>query len=211
MKDSGIVPLFSHDNADIVQQVVEALYQGGSRVFEFTNRKPNSFDTFRQIMTDSSRYPDMLIGVGTIMDGGTAEKFINEGAQFIVSPILNEETASVCKAYDKLWIPGCATLTEIMNGKNAGAGIIKVFPGSVLGPGFVSAIMPVVPDLQLMITGGVEPTEQSLSAWFKAGAVCVGLGSQLITNEILDQHDWKRLAAKTAATITLAKQIRSIK
>lgn len=209
LKSSGIVPLFSHDKADVVQDVIEALYQGGARVFEFTNRKPNSFDVFKSIMANVARYPDMLVGVGTIMDGPTTEKFIDAGAHFIVSPILNTEMASVCKVYDKLWIPGCATLTEIVNGKKAGAEVIKVFPGSVLGPGFVSAIMPVVPDLQLMITGGVEPTEQNLSAWFNAGATCVGLGSQLITQAILNQSDWKTLAQKTAEAIALAKQIKS--
>lgn len=209
LKSSGIVPLFSHDSAEVVQYVVEALYQGGARVFEFTNRKPNSFEVFKQVMANNARYPEMQIGVGTIMDGPTTEKFIDAGAHFIVAPILNTEMASVCKAYDKLWIPGCATLTEIVNGKKAGAEVIKVFPGSVLGPGFVSAIMPVVPDLQLMITGGVEPTEQSLSAWFKAGATCVGLGSQLITKTILDQSDWKTLAQKTAEVVALAKQIKS--
>jgi 2-dehydro-3-deoxyphosphogluconate aldolase / (4S)-4-hydroxy-2-oxoglutarate aldolase len=203
----GVVPLFTHDNPEEALQVVEAAYRGGVRVFEFTNRRKNSFDIFEYLLDKTSRFSDLMLGIGTVMDGGTTKKFIDAGAHFIISPILKLEMAEVCNEHNVLWIPGCATLTEIVTAKEHGAGVIKVFPGSVLGPGFVSAIMPVVPDLKLMITGGVEPSEENLKSWFKAGAHCVGLGSQLFTKEILATKDWSRLertvdqALRTAAVV----------
>ncbi|MBT1706563.1 bifunctional 4-hydroxy-2-oxoglutarate aldolase/2-dehydro-3-deoxy-phosphogluconate aldolase, partial [Chryseosolibacter indicus] len=158
-------------------QVLKASYDGGVRVFEFTNRKANSYEVFKHLHAKRSEFPDLMFGIGTIVDAETTKKFIDAGADFIISPILNTEMAPVCHQHDKLWMPGCATLTEIVTAKQNGAQVIKVFPGSVLGPGFLSAIMPVVPDLQLMITGGVEPTQENLTAWFKSGAMCVGMGS----------------------------------
>ena len=208
MKRTGVVPLFTHDNAEEAQQVIEAAYRGGVRVFEFTNRKKNSYDVFVHILKQRSNYPDLMIGIGTIMDGATTKKFIDAGADFIISPILKLEMAEVCRAHNKLWMPGCATLTEIVTAKENGAEVIKVFPGSVLGPGFVSSIMPVVPDLQLMITGGVEPNEKNLSAWFKAGAMCVGMGSLLFTKEIIAEKNWTLLEKNVTEALDIVKKLR---
>lgn len=208
MKGAGIVPLFTHDNADDAQQVLEAAYRGGIRVFEFTNRRENSFEVFTHLLTISKKYPDLMLGIGTIMDGATTKKFLDAGANFIISPILKLEMAEVCKDYDALWIPGCATLTEIVTAKDHGAEIIKLFPGSVLGPGFVSSIMPVVPGLQLMITGGVEPNEKNLTQWFNAGATCVGMGSQLFTKEILAQKNWSLLQQTVTECLEIANRVR---
>lgn len=208
MKATRLVPLFSHDDAEIVQQAVQAIYRGGIRVFEFTNRKKNSFETFQQLVSQRTHYPEMMLGVGTVMDGTTTKKFIDAGADFIISPILKPEMAEVCKKNSRPWIPGCGTLTEIVTAKELGAEVIKVFPGSVLGPGFVSAVMPVVPDLQLMITGGVEPTKENLNAWFSAGAMCVGLGSQLFTKEVIDTKDWKQLQQKVEQSIAIIQQLK---
>jgi 2-dehydro-3-deoxyphosphogluconate aldolase / (4S)-4-hydroxy-2-oxoglutarate aldolase len=209
MKRTGVVPLFTHDNAEEAQQVIEAAYRGGVRVFEFTNRKKNSYDVFVHLLKQRSNYPELMIGIGTIMDGATTKKFIDAGADFIISPILKLEMAEVCRAHNKLWMPGCATLTEIVTAKENGAEVIKVFPGSVLGPGFVSSIMPVVPDLQLMITGGVEPNETNLSAWFKAGAMCVGMGSQLFTKEIIAGKNWTLLEKNVTEALDIVKKLRS--
>jgi 2-dehydro-3-deoxyphosphogluconate aldolase/(4S)-4-hydroxy-2-oxoglutarate aldolase len=209
MKRTGIVPLFTHDNADDAQQVLQAAYDGGIRVFEFTNRRANSFEVFSHLLKSRSSFPDLMLGIGTIMDGPTTKKFIDAGADFIIAPILKLEMSVVCKQHNKMWIPGCATLTEIVTAKENGAVVIKVFPGSVLGPGFVSAIMPVVPDLQLMITGGVEPNEQNLSAWFKAGAMCVGMGSQLFTTEILKEKKWDVLKNKVSDALSIVQKIRT--
>lgn len=208
MKGAGIVPLFTHDNPDDAQQVLEAAYRGGIRVFEFTNRRVNSFEVFGHLLEAAKKYPDLILGIGTIMDGSTTKKFIDAGADFIISPIMKLEMSKVCREHDTLWIPGCATLTEIVTAKDNGAEIIKLFPASILGPGFVSSILPVVPGLQLMITGGVEPTEKSLSAWFKAGAACVGMGSQLFTKEILTQKNWPLLQQKVSECLSIAKKLR---
>lgn len=208
MKGTGIVPLFTHDHAGEAQQVVEAAYRGGVRAFEFTNRRPNSFEIFSHLVKERKKFPDLMLGIGTVMDAVTTKKFIDAGADFIISPILKTEMAEVCRQHDKAWIPGCATLTEIVTAKEHGAAVIKVFPGSVLGPGFVSAIMPVVPDLKLMITGGVEPTRENLTAWLKAGAMCVGMGSQLFTKDILQTRNWDLLSERVSMALDLVKEIR---
>jgi 2-dehydro-3-deoxyphosphogluconate aldolase/(4S)-4-hydroxy-2-oxoglutarate aldolase len=209
MKKTGIVPLFTHDDATEAQQVVEAAYNGGIRAFEFTNRRPNSFEIFSHLISQRKKFPGLMLGIGTVMDARTTTKFIDAGADFIISPILKLEMAEVCNARGVPWIPGCATLTEIVTAKENGAAVIKVFPGSVLGPGFVSAIMPVVQDLKLMITGGVEPTRENLTAWFKSGAMCVGMGSQLFTKDILERRNWVQLSEKVAHALQLVGQIRS--
>lgn len=209
MKRAGIVPLFTHDNADDAQQVLKAAYEGGIRTFEFTNRKSNSFEVFKHLVSQRQHYPELMLGIGTVMDAVTTQKFIDAGADFIISPILKTEMADVCHRNNKLWIPGCATLTEIVTAKDHGAGVIKVFPGSVLGPSFVSSIMPVVPDLKLMITGGVEPTEENLTAWFKAGAMCVGMGSQLFTKEILQERKWELLKQKVSDALSIVKKLKN--
>lgn len=208
MRDTGVVPLFTHDNADEALQVVEAAYRGGVRTFEFTNRRSNSFEIFSHLIRERGKFPDLMLGIGTVMDGPTTQKFIDAGADFIISPILKVEMAKVCEKNNIPWIPGCATLTEIVTAKDNGAAVIKVFPGSVLGPGFVSSILPVVPDLRLMITGGVEPTKENLTSWFKAGAMCVGMGSQLFTKDILQTRNWTLLSQKVSQALELVKQIR---
>ncbi|HEX6890426.1 MAG TPA: bifunctional 4-hydroxy-2-oxoglutarate aldolase/2-dehydro-3-deoxy-phosphogluconate aldolase [Chryseolinea sp.] len=205
MKEARIVPLFTHDNPKDAQEVLEAAYEGGIRVFEFTNRRENSFEVFKHLLSVSGKYPDLMLGIGTILDGPTTKKFIDAGADFVISPIMKLEMAKVCREHDISWIPGCATLTEIVTAKDNGAEIIKLFPGSVLGPGFVSSVMPVVPGLQLMITGGVEPNEKSISSWLKAGAACLGMGSQLFTKEILEQKNWMLLKQRIQEALTLAK------
>ncbi len=208
MKELGLVPLFTHDDIPTAQQVIEAAYRGGVRVFEFTNRRKNSFEVFVAMLEYCKKFPDLMLGIGTVMDGATTKRFIDAGAHFIISPILKIEMAEVCRAHNILWMPGCATLTEIVTAKENGAQVIKVFPGSVLGPGFVSAIMPVVPDLQLMITGGVEPNETNLSSWFKAGAMSVGMGSQLFTKEIMDNKDWAGLEERVRSILQTVQKLR---
>jgi 2-dehydro-3-deoxyphosphogluconate aldolase/(4S)-4-hydroxy-2-oxoglutarate aldolase len=209
MEESGMIPVFFHADVNVAKGVLDASYKGGVRVFEFTNRGGNAYDTFVQLLKHAEQYPDLSLGIGTIMDNDTTQKFIDAGAHFIVSPILKLSMSVVCKKHNIPWIPGCATLTEIVTAKEAGAEIIKIFPGSVLGPGFVSSVLPVVAGLKLMPTGGVEPTEQNLSAWFKAGVVCVGMGSQLFKKEVLAAQDWLTLQQQVAEAMTLIKRIRN--
>ncbi|MBN8578573.1 MAG: bifunctional 4-hydroxy-2-oxoglutarate aldolase/2-dehydro-3-deoxy-phosphogluconate aldolase [Cytophagales bacterium] len=205
---TGFVPLLSQSDANLAQQAMEAAYRGGVRAFEYTNRQPNSFEVFTHLVKAAEKLPGLALGIGTIMDATTTEKYIQAGAHFIISPILKPEMAPVCKAHNTLWIPGCATLTEIVTAKELGGELIKLFPGSVLGPGFVKAIMPVVPDLRLMITGGVEPTEKSISEWFGAGATCVGLGSQLFTKEVFENQDWNKLELTVKYVLDVIRSVR---
>ena len=188
--------------------MIEAAYAGGVRVFEFTNRRANAFNVFVEMLKHFEKYPDLMLGIGTIMDAATTKKFVDAGAHFIISPILKLEMADYCLKNDRPWLPGCATLTEAVTARDHGAKVIKIFPGSVLGPGFVSAIMPVVPDMKLMITGGVEPTEQNLSAWFKAGAMCVGMGSQLFTKDVLETKNWEKLKQTVADSLAIIKKVK---
>jgi 2-dehydro-3-deoxyphosphogluconate aldolase/(4S)-4-hydroxy-2-oxoglutarate aldolase len=205
---TGITPMFYHGDKEVARKIIDVSYEGGVRVIEFTNRGPNAFEVYTDLLKYAEKYEGLIIGIGTIIDAKTTERYIKAGANFIVSPILRPEMAEVCKKYDKLWIPGAATITELVNARILGADIIKIFPASILTPGFVSSVLPVVPDLQLMATGGIEPTEESLSAWFAAGIVCVGLGSQLITKDILAKKDWHTLKHKVSDAIAIVREIR---
>lgn len=210
MKETGVVPLFTHDDIEEASAVLEVAYRAGVRVFEFTNRRENSFGIFSELVKRrASRFPDLMLGIGTVMDGETTEAFIAAGADFIISPIVKPDMAPVCHRNGKLWIPGCATTTEVALAREHGAEVIKIFPGSVLGPSFVSSIMPVLPGLQLMITGGVEPTEENLSKWFNAGAMCVGMGSQLFTRQILASHDWDELTRTIQKALAIVKTLKT--
>jgi 2-dehydro-3-deoxyphosphogluconate aldolase/(4S)-4-hydroxy-2-oxoglutarate aldolase len=133
MKELGLVPLFTHDDVSVAQHVIEAAYRGGVRVFEFTNRKKNSFEVFVAMLDYCKKFPDLMLGIGTVMDGATTKKFIDAGAHFIISPIIKLEMAEVCRAHNILWMPGCATLTEIVTAKENGAQVIKVFSRVCIG------------------------------------------------------------------------------
>jgi 2-dehydro-3-deoxyphosphogluconate aldolase/(4S)-4-hydroxy-2-oxoglutarate aldolase len=207
LQQSRIVPLYSTEDFQEAEAIVRAAYEAGVRVFEFTNRKPNSLHVFQHLVEVTKTWDDFFLGIGTIMDGATTEKFIEAGADFIISPIVKIEMANVCLQHNVPWIPGCATLTEIITAHEAGASAIKIFPGAVLGPSFISSIRPVVPDLNLMITGGVEPTQENLSAWFKAGATCVGLGSQLFSKKLVDAKDWEGIKQKIEFAMNIVQRL----
>lgn len=198
IRHSRIIPVFYHQDLEVAKAVIDACYHGGLRVFEFANRGENAYEVFVQLEKYAEKFTDLLVGIGTVMDASAAKKFAEANADFIVSPIMNFEIAKVCQQYKKFWVPGCGTVTEIVNAKNAGAELIKVFPGSVLGPKFISSVLAVVPDLKLMPTGGVEPTHENLKAWFDSGVYCVGMGSQLITNSLVDGKRWDDLEAKVS-------------
>lgn len=206
MNKTGLVPVFYHQDAGLAKEVIFAAYQAGVRVFEFTNRGENAFAVFTQLLKDTEKLSGLHMGIGTIMNDADTEKFIYAGAHFIVSPILKPSMSVVCQRLNTLWVPGCGTLTEVVTAQEAGAEVIKIFPGSVLGPGFVSNVMPVVPSLKLMPTGGVEPTKENLTAWFKAGVHCVGMGSQLLSKQRINNPD--ELQQAITDTLALIKEIR---
>ncbi|HEV7351027.1 bifunctional 4-hydroxy-2-oxoglutarate aldolase/2-dehydro-3-deoxy-phosphogluconate aldolase [Telluribacter sp.] len=210
MQEVGIVPLFYHADSGIVKEVLKACYDGGARVFEFTNRGENAYDTFVVLLGYAREsLPGMALGIGTIYDADTAQKFIDAGADFIVAPFMNPEVGKVCAEAGIPWLPGIATLTEIFQAQQAGAEVVKVFPGDVVGPGFVKAARGPMPHLRMMVTGGVQPTPESLREWFEAGAYCVGLGSNLFPKEVLAAGNYAWITDKVAESIRLVKEIRS--
>jgi 2-dehydro-3-deoxyphosphogluconate aldolase/(4S)-4-hydroxy-2-oxoglutarate aldolase len=186
INNSGLIPVFYHHDVDSSITVINACYKGGIRVVEYVNRGDAAMINFPVLKNHVQKYcPGMILGVGSVLNRQQAEKFIQLGADFIVSPILSKEIALACIDHDTYWIPGCATPTEIARAKALGADIIKVFPGNVLGPGFIKSVLGPMPGLKLMPSGGVEPTKENLKAWFDAGVVCVGMGSKLIDQEMI--------------------------
>jgi 2-dehydro-3-deoxyphosphogluconate aldolase / (4S)-4-hydroxy-2-oxoglutarate aldolase len=208
MGRAGMIPVFYHANVAIAMKIIDAAYEGGARAFEFTNRGPEAHSVFVRLVEHCKQYPDAFIGIGTILDARNTLKFINAGAQFIVSPVFKKEMAEVCLEHEVMWVPGCATLTEMVAATDCGAELIKMFPASVLGPRFVSSIRQVMPDIRLMPTGGVEASGRNLKDWFSAGVTCVGMGSQLISSGILAGHDWSGLRDNVASLIGRIAEIR---
>ena len=177
---SPLVPVFFHADAAYAQLVVRACYAGGIRVFEFTNRGANAFEVFEELVKlTHTECPNLVLGIGTIYNAADTERFIAAGAQFVVQPITTADVAAACQAHDVAWLPGAMTLNEIYNATQLGAQLVKVFPGNIVGPDYIKAVRGPMPHTKLMVTGGVEPTEASLSEWFGAGINVVGIGSQL--------------------------------
>jgi 2-dehydro-3-deoxyphosphogluconate aldolase/(4S)-4-hydroxy-2-oxoglutarate aldolase len=207
MREAGIIPLFYHKDPVICRNVIKACYEGGIKVFEFTNRGDFAHEVFSELNKWAEKeIPEMIMGVGSVVDAGTASLYIQLGANFIVSPILNPDMAKVCNRRKVLWSPGCGSASEINYAEELGAEIIKIFPGrSVGGPDFIKSIKGPCPWTSLMPSGGVEPTIENIKGWFDAGAFCVGMGTNLITKELITEKDWKGLAKKVAAVLKIVK------
>jgi 2-dehydro-3-deoxyphosphogluconate aldolase/(4S)-4-hydroxy-2-oxoglutarate aldolase len=210
MAETGMVPLFYNSNADIVCKTVAACYEGGARLFEITNRGDFAHEVFRDVMKFASKnMPEMIVGAGSIVDAPTAAIYMQMGAGFIVSPILNQEIAKVCNRRKTLWIAGCASLSEISQAEEWGAEIVKLFPANqTIGPDFIKAIKGPMPWSSILPTGGIKPTEESIKPWIQAGALCVGLGSELITKSIIADGNFTKLSDDVAAVLSLIKKIR---
>ena len=205
-----MVPLFYHSDIEIAKKVLKACYDGGARLLEFTSRG----DFAHQIFDELNRYvirelPDMIMGVGSVTDAAAASLYMQLGANFIVTPVLREDIAVVCNRRKVLWSAGCGSLTEIARAEELGGEIVKLFPGSTYGPGFVKAIKGPQPWTSIMPTGGVSTEEDNLRAWFDAGVTCVGMGSNLISKEVLANGDYEGLKAKVATTLNLINNIRA--
>ncbi|MGN7820407.1 bifunctional 4-hydroxy-2-oxoglutarate aldolase/2-dehydro-3-deoxy-phosphogluconate aldolase [Chitinophaga varians] len=200
-EQSGIIPVFYHDDADVCCEVLQACYDGGLRVFEFTSRGAQAQQNFSRLLElKRAKMPDLYLGIGTIKDAAAAAAYTQLGADFIVCPVTDPETGAYCRSQQVLWIPGCMTPTEISVAEKNEAKLVKLFPGNVLGPAYVKAIKPLFPNLKFMPTGGVEPTRVSMDAWFDAGVVCVGMGSNLLAKSLIDSRDWASLKEKIVQT-----------
>jgi 2-dehydro-3-deoxyphosphogluconate aldolase/(4S)-4-hydroxy-2-oxoglutarate aldolase len=208
MKETGMVPVFYHKNTELCKKVVKACYDGGVRVFEFTNRGDFATLVFAELNKWTiENCPEMIMGVGSVIDEATAAMYLALGANFIVSPVIDEGTARVCNKRKVSWSPGCGSVTEINRAHELGAEVVKIFPGQqVGGPEFVKAVKGPMPWASIMPTGGVTPTEDNLKAWFTAGVTCVGMGSQLFPSEVLTNENFDYITAKCAEALSIVKK-----
>ncbi|MEH6680349.1 MAG: bifunctional 4-hydroxy-2-oxoglutarate aldolase/2-dehydro-3-deoxy-phosphogluconate aldolase [Sediminicola sp.] len=191
MQNTGLVPLFYHPDLEICQKVVKACYDGGARLLEFTARGDGAHEVFAGLIKYSAKnLPGMCLGVGSLTDVGAASLYMQMGANFIVTPSFRDDIAIACNRRKVLWCPGCGTITEINRAEERGCEIVKLFPGEMYGPGMISAIKGPQPWTNIMPTGGVTTEEDNLRSWFDAGATCVGIGSGLITKELLALNDY---------------------
>lgn len=212
MSDTGFVPLFYHHDIEIGKKVIAACYHGGARLLEFTNRGDFAHEVFGVLNKYClEHYPEMIMGVGSVTDAAAASIYMQLGANFVVTPVLREDIAIVCNRKKVLWSPGCATLGEICRAEELGCEIVKLFPGGTYGPGFVKAIKGPQPWTSVMPTGGVAPTEENLKEWFDAGVTCVGLGSKLISKDIIKNGDYELLEKTTKKAADIIQSLKSSK
>ncbi len=208
MKETGMVPLFFHPDVELGKNVLKACYEGGARLMEFTARGDFAHEIFGKLNKYAlAELPGMIMGVGSITDAAAASLYMQLGANFIVTPVLREDIALVCNRRKVLWSPGCGSLTEIARAEELGCEIVKLFPGDIYGPNFVKAIKGPCPWTSIMPTGGVSPTETNLKEWFDAGVTCVGMGSQLISKEILAKKDFNQLKGKVQDALEIIKRV----
>jgi 2-dehydro-3-deoxyphosphogluconate aldolase/(4S)-4-hydroxy-2-oxoglutarate aldolase len=207
MNSTGMVPVFYSGDAEVSMRVLKACYDGGVRAFEFTNRGDFAIDVFKRLeLFARVECPEMILGAGSIVDAPTAALYIQYGANFIVGPYFNPEIAPLCNRHLIAYTPGCGSVTEIGNAHEAGCDLVKVFPaGNVGGPSFVKNVKAPLPWAQIMVTGAVEPTEENLSAWFKAGVFCVGMGSKLFPKEVIAAEDWGRISSLCRNALDIIK------
>jgi 2-dehydro-3-deoxyphosphogluconate aldolase/(4S)-4-hydroxy-2-oxoglutarate aldolase len=209
--DIGLVPVFYNPDVEVATKVVRACAAGGARVVEFTNRGDFAAEVFRQLSSRIAREdPDVVLGVGSVVDAPTAAMYIAYGANFVVGPLLNERVALVCNRRKVPYMPGCATPSEIALAEELGVEIVKIFPGSTVGgPAFIKSVLAPCPWSRLMPTGGVSATEENIKGWFNAGAACVGMGSKLVRDDLVEDEDWGGVTALARKVLTWIREARN--
>ena len=209
--DQGMLPLFYWESATVSLEVIRTLYRAGVRALEYTNRGPAALENFRFLKASlsPSEAPGLYLGIGTIKSAAEAEAFIKAGADFIVSPIVNGEVAAVAEKAGLLWIPGCMTPTEIYEAQQHKAALIKIFPANILGPEFISSIRELFLGQWFIPTGGVELNKENIRSWFKAGVCAVGMGSRLISKEVLQNEQYEHLYKNTVIALELVSAVKN--
>jgi 2-dehydro-3-deoxyphosphogluconate aldolase/(4S)-4-hydroxy-2-oxoglutarate aldolase len=209
MKETGMVPVFYHSDIEVAKNVVKACYDGGVRVFEFTNRADFAQDVFAGLVKYVAKEcPEMIMGIGSIVDAPTAALYIQLGANFIVGPLFNPEVAKVANRRLVPYSPGCGSVSEVGFAQEMGCDVCKVFPGDVLGAAFVKNLKAPMPWSNLMVTGGVKPEEANLKTWFDAGVTCVGMGSNLFPAEMMKANDWAGITKLCSDALEIIKKVK---
>ena len=207
---TGMVPVYYNKDVEIAKQVVKACYEGGVRAFEFTNRGDFAHEVFAELIKFATKEcPELVLGIGSIVDAGTASLYLQLGANFVVGPLFNPEIAKVCNRRLVPYTPGCGSVSEIGFAQEVGCDLCKIFPaGNVGGPSFVKNIKAPMPWSMIMATGAVEPTEENLSAWFKVGVTCVGMGSKLFPKEMIAAGNWEAISTLCRDALATIKKYR---
>ena len=210
IKEVGMIPLFFNNDIELSKKVLKACYDGGAKLLEFTARGDFAHEVFGDLIKYSVKeLPGMIMGVGSVSDAAQASLFMSLGANFVVTPLLREDIATVCNRRKVLWSAGCGSLTEIARAEELGCEIVKLFPGDIYGPQFVKSVKGPQPWTSIMPTGGVSPTEENLKGWFDAGVTCVGMGSKLISKDILANEDFAELEMNVRKVLAIIKSLRS--
>ncbi|HVM89093.1 MAG TPA: hypothetical protein VMT76_12965 [Puia sp.] len=210
IRQHKLLPLFYHDDLQVCISVTNALYEGGARLIEFTNRGPYALENFKALVKERDKgMKDLLLCTGTIKTPEHASRFIDAGADVLISPVFDNGICDVAYMQKILWIPGCMTPTEIHQSYKSGCTLIKLFPGDLLKPSFIEAIKPLFPEIDFVVTGGVDTSKENISAWFKAGVCGVGMGSKLITKEILKNGNYDLITSATKNILAIIKEIHS--
>ena len=209
--DVGLVPVFYHPDVEVAKNVAAACASGGALVVEFTNRGDFAPEVFKELsLYLAQEHPDVILGVGSVVDAPTAALYIAYGANFVVGPLLNPEIARLCNRRKVAYSPGCGSASEIATAEELGVEIVKVFPGTAVGgPAFVRSVLGPCPWTSIMPTGGVDATEESIRAWFGAGAACVGIGSKLIRKEWVAAGDWMAITAQVQKVLAWIQKVRA--
>ena len=207
--ETGMVPVFYHQNAEIAKKVIKACYDGGVRAFEFTNRGDFAQEVFAECVKFAAREcPELALGIGSVVDAPTAALYIQLGACFVVGPLFNPDIVPVCNRRLVPYCPGCGTVSEIGRAQELGCDLCKLFPGDVYGPAFVKGMMAPCPWTKLMVTGGVAPTKENLTGWIKAGVYCVGMGSKLFPKEEVAAGNWQYVTDKCREALAYIAEAR---
>ncbi|MGB0256099.1 MAG: bifunctional 4-hydroxy-2-oxoglutarate aldolase/2-dehydro-3-deoxy-phosphogluconate aldolase [Flavobacteriaceae bacterium] len=210
MESDGMVPLFFHSDINTAKAVLKACYDGGSRLMEFTSRGDFAIEVFKELVLYAAKeLPGMILGVGSITDAAAASQYMLYGANFVVTPVFRKDIAEVCNRRKLLWSAGCGSLNEIAQAEEMGCEIVKLFPGSVYGPEFVKAVKGPQPWTSIMPTGGVSTDAANLMEWFEAGVSCVGMGSKLISKELLVNKNYNQLTLAVQKTLALIQKIKT--
>lgn len=208
IREQGAIPLFYHEDMEVCINVTQALYDGGIRIVEFTNRGENALDNFRELVKlRDAKWPGMLLAIGTIKTLKDAKAALKCNPDIVISPGIIEEVGEKLNEEGVLWIPGCMTPTEIMKAESCGAGFVKLFPGNLLTPSYVTAIKELFPAVEFMPTGGVDLNRESIQSWFSAGVSAVGLGSKVISKELLEKRDYETIRNRAAEAMAIILSI----